>query len=430
MTEPPRGDTIFALSSGSPPAAIAVVRVSGPAAGGALRELVGRLPTPRRVTVRTLRDEKGALLDQALLLWMPGPATATGEDLAEFHLHGGRAVVAAVLAALGRVEGCRPALAGEFTRRAFANGRLDLAEAEGLADLLVAETETARRQALRLVEGGLSRLAERWRARLLTLSARAEALLEFGDDEGDVLPDPTLHADIAAMAEEFASTLSAPPAERLRDGFRVIVAGPPNAGKSTLINALAGRDAAITAPEAGTTRDLIEVPVLLDGLPILLIDSAGLRDTEDRIERLGIARAEQAMAAADIVLWLGDDAAPVQEVVRIHARADLPDRQAMPADADLALSAATGAGLGHLRALLVDRLSKDLSPATGVLLNERHRVLIGAALSELSSLTRQTLPEIAAEHLRHALAAIDAITGRARVEEMLDALFSRFCVGK
>ncbi len=430
MTVSPRGDTIFALSSGAPPAAIAVVRISGPTAGEALRALAGKLPPPRRVCLRRLHDREGALLDRALLLWFPGPATGTGEDLAELHLHGGRAVVAAVVGALGAIEGCRPAEAGEFTRRAFENGRLDLAEAEGLADLLAAETESARRQALRLVEGGLTRLAEGWRQSLLMLSARAEALLEFGDEEGDVSPDSALDGDIALLRTALAATLATPPAERLRDGFRVVVAGPPNAGKSTLINALAGRDAAIVSSEAGTTRDLIEVPVQIDGIPILLIDSAGLRETENRIETLGMERAERAMAAADLILWLGDDAPPIDPVIRIQARADMPGRGAARPGVDLILSAATGAGMGELRRRLIHTVRDRLSPDVGMLLNARHRSLIKRAMLELHDASAATFPELRAEHLRRALAAIDTITGRAQVEEMLDSLFSRFCVGK
>lgn len=430
MTASPRGDTIFALSSGAPPAAIAVVRISGPMAGEALLALAGNLPPPRRVSLRPLHDREGALLDRALLLWFPGPATATGEDLAELHLHGGRAVVAAVVGALSAIEGCRPAEAGEFTRRAFENGRLDLAEAEGLADLLAAETEGARRQALRLAEGGLTRLAEGWRQSLLMLSARAEALLEFGDEEGDVLSDSALDGDIAILRTALAATLATPPAERLRDGFRVVVAGPPNAGKSTLINALAGRDAAIVSSEAGTTRDLIEVPVQIDGIPILLIDSAGLRETENRIETLGVERAERAMVAADLILWLGDDAPPIDPVIRIQARADMPGRGVARPGVDLILSAATGAGMGELRLRLIHTLRDRLSPDIGMLLNVRHRSLIKRAMLEVHDASAATFPEIRAEHLRRALAAIDAITGRAQVEEMLDSLFSRFCVGK
>lgn len=430
MIEASRGDTIFALSSGAPPAAIAIVRVSGPAAGIALHTLAGRLPEPRRATLAPLRDAAGDLLDRALLLWFPGPETATGEDLGELHLHGGRAVVASVLAALARVEGCRPAEAGEFTRRAFLNGRLDLAEAEGLADLLSAETETARRHALRLAEGGLSRRIEQWRARLLMLSARAEAVLEFGDDEGDVLPDPTLIDDISAIRDEFAQAIAQPPAERLRDGFRVVVAGPPNAGKSSLINALSGRDAAIASPEPGTTRDLIEVPVMFDGLPILLIDSAGLRDTDQMIERMGIERAEQAMDRADLVLWLGEPAEAPEGALTIHSKADLPERSVTPVGVDLIVSVMNQSLVDEVRARIAALIVAFVPASDTLLLNLRQSALLHEAVVALGSVETLALPELVAEQLRIALRSMDRVTGRSDVEAMLDSLFGQFCIGK
>jgi tRNA modification GTPase len=422
-------ETIFALSSGAPPAAIAVVRISGPQAGLALQSLAGQLPEPRHASLRSLRSADGALLDKALILWFPGPATATGEDLAELHLHGGRAVVAAVMKALGALADCRLAEPGEFTRRAFANGRLDLAEAEGLADLLTAETEIGRRQALRLADGGLSRLAEEWRDQLLQLSARAEAQLQFGDDEGDVLPDDRLAGDIADLRDCFQDLLKHPPAERLLSGFRVVIAGPTNAGKSSLINTIAGREAAIESPLAGTTRDLIEVPVSLSGLPMILIDSAGLRDSDEPIESIGIERARQAISQADLTLWLGEPAdAPAQALI-VHPRADLPGRHLQPMGAEITISTVSGEGLDELQRIIVDRLKSKMPPDNMILLNERHRNLVAQA-AELLDVEDGDLPELVAEQLRLALNQVERITGRAGVEDMLDTLFGRFCLGK
>lgn len=419
-------ETIFALSSGLPPAGIAVVRVSGPHAGAALGTLAGACPEARRATARRLRDAQGAPLDDALILWLPGPQSATGEDMAELHLHGGRAVVAAVLAALGQVPGCRPARAGEFTRRAFENGRIDLAEAEGLADLLAAETEAQRQSALALAEGGLGQLVARWERQLLAESARIEAALDFAD-EGDVDEAGPDVAPLAALAAELAGHLAAPPAERLRDGVRVVLAGPPNSGKSSLFNYLVGRDAAIVTPIAGTTRDRLEAPVALEGVPLLLIDTAGLReDSTDAVEALGIARSGEAMAAADIVLWLGPaDAAPADALL-IAAKADL-DGAARPG---LALSVVTGQGMAALRETLIAR-AKALLPRPGALaLNARHRAII----AEVDAALRDALatPDLLlrAEALRIARHRLDALTGRSGVESMLDALFGTFCIGK
>lgn len=423
-------DTIFALSSGALPAGIAVVRVSGPRAADALRALVGRVPDARRAVTATLRDPAGEHLDRALVLWLPGPATATGEDIAEFHLHGGRAVVAAVLRALGDLHDLRMAEPGEFTRRAFSNGRLDLAQAEGLADLLNAETEAQRRQALRLAEGGLGRLISGWRDRLLGLAARVEAAIEFAEDEDDV---PALEVsaliDLARLAGEMQAAIDQPPAERLRDGVRIVVAGPTNAGKSSLINILAGREAAIASPVAGTTRDLIEIPVSIAGMPCLLIDSAGLRESGGHLERIGMARARAAIDSADLILWLGPPAAcpDRNRSILVRAKADLVK---VPMDADVATSIVTGEGLDALRALLEARLRQLLPPADAVALNARHRALIDEARREIGAGAEQGDLLLVAEHLRQARVALDRITGRAGVEDMLDALFGRFCVGK
>lgn len=422
-------DTIFALSSGALPAGIAVVRVSGPDATRALEKLAGNLPEPRRATSATLTWES-EMLDRALVLWLPGPGTVTGEDVAELHLHGGRAVVAAVLAALGAMPGLRMAEPGEFTRRAFSNGKLDLAQAEGLADLLAAETEAQRRQALRQAEGGLGKLVGGWRERLLGLAARVEAAIEFAEDEDDVPAlAPADLAGLATLAADMAAALAQPPAERLRDGVRIVVAGPTNAGKSSLINSLSGREAAIASPVAGTTRDLIEIPVGIGGLPCLLIDSAGLREAGGRVEQIGMARARAAIDAADLILWLGspEECPDRARSILVRAKADLGKAGD---EADVATSVLTGEGLGALRSLLESRVRALLPPADAIALNARHRERIAEAAEELEA--ARTAAEIlfVAEHLRQARIALDRVTGHAGVEEMLDSLFGRFCIGK
>lgn len=418
-------DTIFALSSGLPPAGIAVVRISGPQAGAALSALGGGLPDPRKASFRRFRGSDGATLDEGLALWFPGPATATGEDLAELHLHGGRAVVAAVLAELARQPGCREAKAGEFTRRAFENGRIDLTEAEGLADLLAAETELQRRSALALAEGGLGRLVSGWEVALLRESARIEAVLDFSDegDVGDDLPDA---GPLTALADEMATLLATPPAERLRDGVRVVLGGPPNAGKSSLFNILVGRDAAIVTEIAGTTRDRIEAPVVMDGVPLLFIDTAGLRDdATDAVEAIGIARTEEALGSADIVLWLGDPEDAPAGALLIAAKSDLA-----PGGVGLPVSAATGAGIDSLREAIVDR-ARALLPQPGSLaLHQRHRDILRQAEGHIREAVSSADPLIRAELLRLARGALDELTGRSGVESMLDALFGAFCIGK
>jgi len=427
-------ETIYALSSGQPPAAVAIVRISGPRAGAALEALAGRRPRPRHATLARLVDPAtGEGLDRALVLWFPGPATATGEDLAELHLHGGRAVVARVLAALAGIEGLMPAEPGAFTRRAFENGRIDLAEAEGLSDLLFAETEWQRRSALAMAEGGLSAQVAGWQERLLMLSAQAEALLDFAD-EADVAAEAAgaaaLSAGIAAMVTEIAAVLARPSGERLRDGVRVVLAGPPNAGKSTLLNALAGREAAIVSARPGTTRDTIEVPLALGGRPFLFIDTAGLHGgTGDEIEAIGMARASSAIETADIILWL--DAAetapaPARSII-VHARADAPGRGTVPVTSDVAVSAATGAGLDALVAIVLLRADLLLPRLGEIALSARQQDLLAECVGAL-------LPShdllIVAEQLRLARGALDRLTGRAGTEDMLDALFGRFCIGK
>jgi tRNA modification GTPase len=422
-------DTIYALSSGSPPAAVAIVRISGPRADAALERLAGMLPPPRTARLAALAAD-GDPLDRALVLRFPGPASATGEDVAELHLHGGRAVVARVLAALGEMEGLRAAAPGEFTRRAFENGRIDLAEAEGLADLLQAETEAQRRSALAMAGGALSRRIHVWQERLLGLAARLEAVLDFSDEGevGEGLPDGWAD-ELEGLRREIETFLALPPAERLRDGVRVVIAGPPNSGKSSLLNWLAGRQAAITSAIAGTTRDLVEAPTGIGGTPFLLVDTAGLRESEDEIERIGVDRARGSIDAADLVLWLGpaEDCPTRAKSVLVQSKIDLHPRD--PA-ADAAVSAETGEGMDGLIALLVAR-AKALLPKEGeVAINARQREAIRAAWLSLEEARETGDLLLQAEALRRARSELDRVTGRAGVDDMLDALFGRFCVGK
>jgi tRNA modification GTPase len=425
-------DTIYAPSTGTPPAAIAIVRISGPAALAAARVLAGDLPAPREARVRALRDPaSGDHLDRALVLVFPGPTTATGEDLVELHVHGGRAVVAAVEAALATQPGLRRAEPGEFTRRALTNGRIDLAEAEGLGDLLTAETELQRRAALSMADGALSRRIAAWRANLLSLAAQIEGSLDFAD-EADV-PDALLdevRGGAALVAEEMAATLAAPTVERLRDGVRVVLAGPPNSGKSTLLNALARREAAIVSPIAGTTRDRIEVSVARNGIPFVLTDTAGLRArTEDAIERIGIARADEAIANADLVLWLGDDAPPAPAMLWLHARADQSGRVETPAGPIIPVSARRDESVEALWGVIAAQAA-TLIPKTGDLaLNARQADHCRVAVDALANV--DSIDElVVADALRRANAALARITGEAGVEAMLDALFGKFCIGK
>lgn len=435
--------TLFALSSGRPPAAISVIRISGPLAMAAVKRLTGRdtLPPPRSARLRTLRNPaNGEVLDKALVILFPGPASATGEDLAELHLHGGIAVVAAVLGALERIDGLKPAEAGAFTRRAFENGVLDLSQVEGLADLLSAETERQRRQAIAHADGHLSRMAHAWREQLLDLLALVEAGLDFSD-EGDVGESEESYAKdaISALADALHRTLDAPSGERLRDGVRLVLTGPPNAGKSSLINILTQRDVAIVTPVPGTTRDRIEAHLAIGDIPFIAIDTAGLRDTADVVEREGIARAQAALAAADIVVALaGEDGRfePVQTaapVLRVRSRADLTG--VMPGAADdgvLHLSAVTGAGLDVLSTRLVMEAERLVGHGeVPALANERQRQIVAECRAALIDAEEAgSDPVLIAEHLRHALNALGRLTGRVGVEDMLDALFGRFCIGK
>jgi len=400
--------------------------MSGPGAAAALAALAGPLPEPRRATLRTLRRD-GVPLDRALILHFPGPQSATGEDVAELHLHGGRAIVAAVRAALAGMEGLREAAPGEFTRRAFDNGRIDLAEAEGLADLVAAETEAQRRAALDLAGGALSRQTEAWRTRLLEIAARVEAALDFSDeaDVGDSAAG--LAAEIALFAEEIRHWLDRPPAERLKDGIRVVLAGPPNAGKSSLFNAMIGRDAAIVTATPGTTRDLVEAPVAIGGVAFLLVDTAGLRESADQAETIGVARARASADAADILLWLGRAADKPADAIAVHAKADLSPA---PPDAGIAVSSLTGHGLAELSRLLVERSRHLVVPEGEIALNERQRRCLADIASALAESMDANDLLIVAESLRRARLALDRLTGRAGVEDLLDSLFGRFCIGK
>lgn len=422
-------DTIFALSSGSPPAAIAIIRISGVLAGVALRQLAGDLPAPRKISLRTLRDSDGATLDHALILWVPGPETATGEDIAELHLHGGRAVVRAVEQALSSMPGLRRAEAGEFTRRAFINGRMDLAEAEGLADLLSAETELQRRAAIAMAGGSLSAVVGRWRDTLLGLSAQIEAALDFSDeDDVSALPERFL-TDVEALSHDLGRWLERPAAEKLREGFRVVLAGPPNAGKSTLFNALLEDEAAIVSDIAGTTRDIIERPVAVEGVPFTFVDTAGLRaDGADSIETVGIARAEAQIGFADLVLWLGDEGQGPDGAVEVEAMTDLG--HATKAHPDVRVSARTGEGIGTLWQIMLSRARQSMPKPGDCALNQRQRALVDEAHMALQEIGSLEDPLLIGEQLRLARLAFDRLIGRTSTEDMLDALFGRFCIGK
>lgn len=423
-------DTIFALSSGSPPAAIAIVRVSGPGAGNALRSLTGTIPEPRRMGVARLIDGEGEEIDRALVVWFPGPGSATGEDLAEFHLHGGRAVIAALENALGELPGLREAEPGEFTRRAFANGRIDLAEAEGLADLLAAETELQRRSAMAMAGGTFSRLVEEWRERLLMASASLEAVLDFADEDDVALLPPEFPQEIESLRGEIGDWLARPRAEVLREGFRVVIAGPPNLGKSTLFNELVEYDAAITTPIAGTTRDVLTRPVAIEGVPFLFADTAGLHDAvDDEIEAIGIERAMEALDRADLVLWLGPEGEGPDGAWEIASQIDCNDSQPKRT-ARHRISAMTGAGMEDLRQDLVVAARKAMPAPGDAALNERQHRLLTRATRALADARHEADPLLAAEGLRQARLAFDSLLGRTTTEHMLDTLFSRFCIGK
>ncbi|MGH6658667.1 MAG: tRNA uridine-5-carboxymethylaminomethyl(34) synthesis GTPase MnmE [Sphingomicrobium sp.] len=423
-------DTIFALSSGRPPAAIAVIRVSGPLAHAAGEQLAGSLPEARTAAVRELRDQASdELLDEALVLPFTAPASSTGEDIVEFHCHGGRSVIDAVLGALSRIDGLRAAVPGEFTRRAFENGRIDLTEAEGLADLLEAETETQRRAALALADGSLKRQIAAWQERVLALSATAERAIDYADDD-DMPVSAAFFSDALALAGELGSWLERPRLEPLKDGIRIVAAGPPNAGKSSLINALVGIDRAIVSEVPGTTRDHIDVPLSLGGIPILLTDTAGLRESDEEVEAIGIERARALAGSADILLWLGPpgDAPDHPRLVLLHPKADLG---VGGSGGDLlAVSALTGAGLDKLQERMAVLAAQFVPGEDAIALNRRQAGLIAEAYVALRDAARSDDLVILAEGLRAARQVFDRITGRSGVEDLLDALFARFCLGK
>ena len=433
--------TIFALASGAGAAGVAVVRVSGPGAGAALAALTGRpLPRPRVATRRRLVDPASAeTLDEALVLWMPGPASFTGEDVVELHIHGGRAVVAGVVEALGRRAGLRPAEPGEFTRRAFETGRMDLTAAEAVADLVAAETAAQRRQALRQMGGALARLYDGWRERLVRALAHVEAAIDFPDEDlpGGILGAAT--GEVAALEVAIGAHLDdGGRGERLRAGVSVAIVGAPNAGKSSLLNALAGRDVAIVSARAGTTRDVIEVHLDLAGCPVILADTAGLRETDDEIEAEGVRRARARAAAADLTVALFDATTAPDDATRalvgpetivVRSKADLgaPHGEI----GGLLVSARTGAGLAELLARLTaavtDRFAAADQPA---LTRARHRSALTEARDALARSRSARLPELAAEDLRLAARALGRITGRIDVEDLLDVIFRDFCIGK
>jgi tRNA modification GTPase len=421
-------DTIFALSSGHPPAAVAIIRVSGSHAHAACAQIAGDLPPTRTAAVRELRHPlSDELLDEALVLRFDAPASATGEDIVEFQCHGGRAVVDGLLEALASVTGLRAAEPGEFTRRAFENGRIDLTEAEGLADLLEAETESQRKAALAMAEGGLRKQIAAWQERLLALSASAERAIDY--DEDDSVLDPVLPRHCAALAAELDEWLSRPRIEPLKDGVRVVVAGPPNAGKSSLVNAIAGQERAIVTAVPGTTRDHIEVPLALGGMPILLTDTAGLRETDDEVEAIGVARTDALVAAADVVVWLGEPGvAPLHaQLIRVHAKADI---EGEPPDGSIAVSSVTGQGVQYLLEQ-IGAFGRSLLPAEhAIALNRRQAAHIQQAATALHQAADAPDVVVIADGLRGARVEFDRLTGRAGLEDVLDALFSRFCLGK
>jgi len=458
-------DTIFALASAPGRAGIAMLRLSGPGVRETLDAIVGQVPAPRYAARVRFRDPAtGETIDDGIALFFPAPHSYTGEDVAEFHIHGGRAIVAALLEALGRRPHHRLAEAGEFTRRAFENGKLDLTEAEAVADLVEAETSAQRRQALRQLEGALGRLYEDWRARLLRALARVEAEIDF-PEEG--LPPEIwsgVRREVAALAAEIAAHLAdGRRGERLHDGVSVAIIGAPNVGKSSLLNALARRDVAITSAIAGTTRDVIEARLDLGGYPVLVADTAGLRDSDDSIEAEGVRRARARAAAADLRLIVLDASRPQQPMASGGLVAALPDSPAggladaaaivvvnkidvMP-DANLAwadrvaaeigaglalrLSVATGVGMAELIERLTAEVAKRIgAPGAPVITRARHRTALTRCGEALARFSLASLPELAVEDLRQAVRALGRITGRVDVEDMLDIIFLEFCIGK
>jgi len=434
-------DTIFALASGAGKAAVAVMRLSGPGTATLLERLAGPLPPPRHAALRRLRDPRGETLDRALLLWFPAPRSYTGEDAAELHLHGGRAVIAAVAEALVTL-GARPAEPGEFTRRAFLNGKLDLTAAEAVADLVEAETAGQRRQALRQAEGALARRCRTWTDRAARLLAHQEAAIEFADDDLPSELGAEARAGAASLAAELATHLADDRrGERLREGLQIAILGAPNAGKSSLLNALAGREAAIVSARAGTTRDIVETRMDLGGVPVTLSDTAGLREAGDEIEAEGVRRARRRAEEADLVLALfAADRPPDPETLALLAAGAVPvvtktDLAPAPPEiagaVPLALSVLTGEGLPALQArLTAEAAARAGSEADAPLTRPRHRAALTEAADWLRRAAEAPLPELTAEALRAALRALGRLTGQVGVEDLLDIVFRDFCIGK
>ncbi|YCI02346.1 tRNA uridine-5-carboxymethylaminomethyl(34) synthesis GTPase MnmE [Ensifer sp. D2-11] len=435
-------DTIYALSSGSLPAGVAIIRVSGPETADALVRLCGILPPPRIATLRTIRTRNGETLDSGLVLYFPAPASFTGEDCCELQVHGGRAVVSAILDELAATGGLRHAEAGEFARRAFQNGKLDLVEVEGLADLIAAETEMQRRLAIEQSGGGQSALYAGWARRLTHSRAMIEAELDFADEDdvpGSV--SAMIWDDVGRLRQEIDGHIArAGLAEIIRDGLKIVIAGEPNAGKSSLLNALARRDIAIVTEVAGTTRDVLSVDLSLAGFSVKLFDTAGLRETDELVEREGIRRARQVIADADLVLLLSekpgyfriDEVLPENvPVIRVATKVDRPSPSWAPSDADIFLSTRTGEGMADLLTALQSHLP-DLAGRTALAMPTRKRhvdCLRQASVALERSLISSDL-ELRAEQLRQAADALGRITGRVDVENLLDVIFSEFCIGK
>lgn len=425
-------DTIFALATARGRAGVAVIRISGPDAVAAAGKLMTQVPQARGV--RSIYDRDGELLDQALVLRFESGKSFTGEDIVELHLHGSPAIVAAVLRVLGDDPKLRPAEAGAFTRRALENGKLDLAQVEGLADLIDAETEGQRKQALRVFSGALGELAESWRKRLIRAAALLEATIDFVDEDVpvDVFPEVReLLSDVRQQMRQQAAGVRM--AERLRDGFEVAIVGAPNVGKSTLLNYMAGRDVAIISDIAGTTRDVLEVRLDLDGIPVTLLDTAGLRETADVIEGIGVAKGQQRAAAADLRVHLLEAAVlpPIDLAggdIYVRAKSDVAVGDG------LAVSGVTGIGVDALISLIADELRMRVS-TIGVAMRERHRLALMRGIGFLdaadAALDRQSdLVDLVAEDLRSAMRAVDSLVGRIDVEQVLDEIFSSFCIGK
>ncbi|QND48970.1 tRNA uridine-5-carboxymethylaminomethyl(34) synthesis GTPase MnmE [Rhizobium lusitanum] len=435
------GDTIFALSSGALPAGVAVVRISGPEALAAVHALAGSLPKPRQAALKTIRTRNGLTIDQGLVLIFPAPASFTGEDCAEIQVHGGKAVVAALLDELTDFDGCRLAEHGEFSRRALENGKMDLVEVEGLADLIAAETEMQRRLAVEHAAGGLSKLYEGWADRLTRARALIEAELDFADEDdvpGSV--SDLVWDDMAKLRAELSAHLAgAGFGEIVRDGLKVVIAGAPNAGKSSLMNALARREVAIVTDIAGTTRDVLHVDLNMEGYAVRLYDTAGLRETEEVIEREGIKRALRTAAEADVVLSLAEIGTEAQtdfpgfggRIFRVGTKADI--HRARDYEYDLCISSSTGSGLAELHQLLVgDLQERSTSLSLALPSRLRHRTLLAESLEALTEAVSAASAglDIRAEYLRQAGHSLGRITGRVDVEDLLDVIFSEFCIGK